>query len=296
MEELLAPLSPVMNKLQALAFTSFISLFTANLWAQESNNKLPVHSPVPGGVAIISLDISSKETAPKVTFNKKRTMVVEKEGAWHAIVGIPLATKTGEKTISVSSKAGNTSVPFSVKDKKYKEQRITVKNKRHVNPNKLDMDRIGKEKKLMRKAFRHWEDSNPNLAFTIPVKGPFSSPFGLKRFFNDQPRKPHSGLDIAVPEGTPIKAPADGKVVVTGDFFFNGNTVMLDHGQGLISMYCHLSKIGVADGETIKAGEVIGEVGKTGRVTGAHLHWSISLNDTRVDPILFLPIENKETN
>jgi murein DD-endopeptidase MepM/ murein hydrolase activator NlpD len=131
----------------------------------------------------------------------------------------------------------------------------------------------------------------------LPVTAPVSSPFGLRRFFNEQPRKPHSGLDLAAAEGTPISAPASGKITDTGDFFFNGNTVFIDHGQGLVTMYCHLSKIDVEPGQTVNTGDIIGAVGKTGRVTGAHLHWSVSLNNTRIDPTLFLDdLDSTETS
>jgi murein DD-endopeptidase MepM/ murein hydrolase activator NlpD len=125
-------------------------------------------------------------------------------------------------------------------------------------------------------------------SFIMPIKGKISSPFGLKRFFNGQSRDPHSGLDIAAPEGKVVVAPADGIVSQTGDYFFNGQTVMIDHGQGIISMMCHLSKIDVVKGQTIKQGDAIGKVGHTGRATGPHLHWGISINNARVNPLLVL--------
>ena len=120
-----------------------------------------------------------------------------------------------------------------------------------------------------------------------PLSGRYSSSFGKRRVLNGQPRSPHSGLDIAAPEGTPVESIAAGRVAAVGDYFFNGQTVMVDHGQGLISMYCHLSEIDVALGEEVTPDSVVGKVGKTGRVTGAHLHLSVSLNNARVDPLLF---------
>ncbi|PHY07511.1 MAG: peptidase M23 [Alcaligenaceae bacterium] len=248
-----------------------------------------LHHPVPGGVAIVTLP-STTRIPPKVTFQNKPVLVVAgQEQRWMAVVGLPLDTRIQTQVLLVTEQQTNTAIKFEIKDKKYREQRITVSNSRHVNPLADDMARITRELELQNAAYRQFSPNVPsNVLLDAPVKGPLSSPFGLKRFFNDEPRAPHSGLDFAVPTGTPVVAPAAGKVLLTGDYFFNGNTVFLDHGQGLITMYCHLSVIDVKVGDTLARGQVLGKVGATGRVTGAHLHWNVSLNDARVDPAIFI--------
>ena len=261
------------------------TIFCSALEAVEVKN-LPVNLSVPGGVAVIQIE----PIGERANYNGKKVMLVNYRESQFAVIGIPLDTVPGIKNLQVEYSSGRSSNhDFTVKDKKYQEQRLTISNNRQVNPNENDMQRINRESLEMRAAFANWtEELTPNFQMQAPVDGIQSSSFGLRRFFNDQPRAPHSGMDIAAPEGAPIIAPADGIILSTGNYFFNGNTIILDHGFGLISLYCHMNTIDVENGQIVKTGEQIGRVGKTGRVTGPHLHWSINLNGSRVDPALFL--------
>lgn len=211
--------------------------------------------------------------------------------AGHAVVGAGLDESPGRRVLAVATPSGNVAIDFAVVHRDYPEQRLTTTNRRMVNPEPEDLRRIQRETALMREAYaRRTPVSLSPAPFLTPAQGPHSSPFGLRRFWNDQPRSPHSGLDIAAPTGTPVRAPAPGEVVVTGTFHFNGNTVMIDHGGGLVTMYCHLDEIAVREGERLPRGGRIGLVGATGRVTGAHLHWSVSLAGARVDPLQMMAV------
>ena len=243
-----------------------------------------LNKPVPGGVAVI--DLGNPPQPPKVHYQGKPVLTVHEDNQrWIAIVGIPLSVKPGTEQLQVAGKPH----AFQVGAKHYTEQRITIKNQQQVNPNAKNLARIERELAEQTRAYRQFSARQPsNLLFDKPVNGPLSSPFGLRRFFNGEERNPHSGLDFAANRGTPIKAPAAGKVILIGDYFFNGKTVFLDHGQGLISMFCHLSAIDVKLGDEIARGGHVGKVGATGRATGPHLHWNVSLNDARVDPAIFI--------
>ncbi len=265
-----------------LAFSSLLSAMS-----------LPKQAAVPGGVAIVPLAVPPG-TTPVVTYRRHRVMVVQQQHQWQAVVGIPLSVKAGRQYLQVSTPSGVQKVMFKVHGKQYPTQYIEIKNKRKVNPTQYDMKRIRAESQQIRQALRAWRAQMPEtLALNWPVKGIISGLFGRRRVFNGQPRKPHSGLDIAVPAGTEIRAPAAGVVSETGHYFFNGNTVFIDHGQGLVTMFCHLRKIKVKPGQSVRQGEIIGEVGMTGRATGPHLHFGVSLNDARVDPLLFLPEKSR---
>ncbi len=247
---------------------------------------LPRAEPVPGGIAIVPLNVTEK---PVAYYRGHRVMVLKANGTWNAVLGIPLGANPGTDQLRVKTAHMERSYPFEVKDKRYATQRITIADERQVNPTPEDLKRIAREQALIRKAKAHWRDTDEvSLGLTLPVQGAISSPFGLRRVLNEQPRDPHSGLDIAAARGTPVAAAAPGRVISTGEYFFNGNTVFIDHGQGLVTQYCHLDRIAVTEGQEVGQGEIIGEVGMTGRVTGPHLHWGVILNQSAVDPGLFL--------
>lgn len=242
----------------------------------------PRDSRVPGGIAVIELNQAPKET---LKFRNERVTVVQKAGKHLALVGLSLSLKPGIYHLNNGAQRHE----FSVTDKAYTTQHIEIKNKRMVNPNPDDVKRIQSERGRKVAAKKYWSERPAEVNFIHPVEGIISGSYGRRRVFNGQPRRPHGGMDIAAPTGTPIVAPAAGTVVELGDFFFSGNMLYLDHGNGLVSLYAHLSQIDVVKGQRVQQGEKIAEVGATGRVTGPHLHWSVGLNNQWIDPALFLP-------
>jgi murein DD-endopeptidase MepM/ murein hydrolase activator NlpD len=238
----------------------------------------------PGGIAFLDLG-SAEEPRPVVEFDGKRVLVTENDGRWRALVGVPLGAETGSATVTLADRG---TISFDVVEHAYAEEHLNVARS-YVELSEEDLARYHRERKVIDAALSNWRDVPvDSVTLRSPVEGPRSSSFGKRRFFNNEPRNPHTGMDIAAPAGTPIRAPLDGVVSETGDYYFNGNTVFIDHGQGLISMYCHLSEILAEKDQPVSAGDVIGLVGKTGRVTGAHLHFGTYLNGTAVDPALLL--------
>ncbi len=274
--------------LKTLLFLAGLGLGQLALANQYIIDRL--HKPVPGGVAVVPVDLSQNGELPQVSYQGHRVLVVKSDNAALAIVGIPLKAARGTQQLEVRSGGKKQQVPFEVTSKKYKEQHIKLSSNKHVNPSPENQARFKRELDEQLTAYKQYREATPsNVVLDRPVDGGrYSSPFGLRRFFNGEERNPHSGLDIAVPTGTPIKSSADGVVTIVGDYFFNGKTVFVDHGQGMISMYCHMNEIDVVKGQTVKRGQVVGKVGSTGRSTGPHLHWNVSLNNVRVDPAIFV--------
>ncbi len=253
---------------------------------------LPRMDPVPGGVVIAPL-IPADQPAPIAYFSGQRVMVVRDGGYWHAVAGLPLDLIPGTYLLTFETQGEKRLLEFQVLPKQYPEQRLTVRNRAYVEPSPEELARILDEQMRIRAAFAAWsEHETDTLSFVPPVRGRVSSTFGLRRYFNGEPRQPHSGYDLAAANGTPVLAPAAGTIIEVADYFFNGKTVFIDHGQGLVTMYCHLSEVAAVPGQRVARGEKIAEVGMSGRATGPHLHWTISLNNSAVDPSLFLSVQD----
>ena len=258
--------------------------------AADPQNIWPADSRVPGGIARISLGPAAQR--PQAHSQSIPVLVVGDPIEWTAIVGIALSAKLGSHVLDVQDDTGTRQLRYEVRDKKYTEQRLKVSPKT-VDLAPEDLARHEKERAHQQRIMERFSTPLPEaglLRMTQPVPGRRSSSFGLRRIFNGQPRNPHSGMDIAAATGTPITAPRAGTVVDVGDYFFNGGTVWLDHGGGLLTMYCHLSRTDCQVGDVVKTGDAFCRVGATGRVTGPHLHWGVMLNRTMVDPALFLNV------
>ena len=273
----------------AFSFAS-LALSLVLLLAPGIAAALPKALSVPGGVALIPLGARiSGAPAPQAWFGDQPVFVTADQDRWLAVVGIALDVPPGTQTLRVRDAAGERALSFEVTTKRYPEQHIRLKDSGKVQLAPDDEARALGEIETIRALKRHWrETAHTESDFIRPVTGRLSSRFGLRRVFNGEPRAPHVGIDLAVPRGTPVAAGAAGVVLAVDDYFFNGKTVFVDHGNGLITMYCHLDRIDVHAGDAVSGGQRLGLSGMTGRASGPHLHWSVILNGAMVDPELFL--------
>jgi murein DD-endopeptidase MepM/ murein hydrolase activator NlpD len=267
---------------------TFVFVLGAALVAGARAAMLPRAAAVPGGVARVAL--GGGDAPPRARVGADRVLVAPEAGEWIALVGIPLAARAGSKVRLDVERAGAPPqrIEIAVAPKQYAVQHLKVPAGQ-VDLSPADLARYERERAHLAAVLATFSDAAPaSLAMLQPTPGPRSASFGLRRYFNGQPRSPHNGMDIAAPTGTPVVAANAGRVIDAGDYFFPGRTMILDHGQGLLTLYSHLSAIDAAVGAAVAAGAPIGKVGATGRVTGPHLHFSVYLNTVAVDPALFL--------
>jgi len=265
--------------------------FLLPAWTALASTTLPGNEAVPGGVAVVALPVNGGR-APVVKLGERRIMVIQHAGSWYALVGISLDAAPGDVTLDVlQAGAAAQQVKFTVAAKQYPEQDLIIKNPEMVNPTPAELRRIDREQRHLDKVVNGWSRTmKPGVDFIWPATGPQTSGFGLKRVLNGEARSPHSGIDIGAPAGTPVHAPADAVVADVGRYYFCGKTLTLDMGEGLYSVYCHLSKIKVKPGQRVKQGQLVGKIGATGRTTGPNLHWTVRLNGAAVDPGVFLGV------
>jgi murein DD-endopeptidase MepM/ murein hydrolase activator NlpD len=284
------PCSPQRTRRSFILATG-AALLAGRAFAVAPSTVLPRAASVPGGVARVGL--GAAERAPVARFGEHRVMVLREEAEWTAFVGIPLAEKAGARLNLLVQRPDGTgqTLEFRVGAKSYASQHLKVSPGK-VELSKEDLARHERERAWLAQILATFtESASPPLSMRQPAPGRRSSSFGLRRYFNGRARNPHNGMDIAAPTGTPVVAATGGRVLDTGDYFFAGRTVILDHGQGLLSLYAHLSEIDAQPQQPVEAGAPIGRIGATGRVTGPHLHFSVFLNAVAVDPALFLPPE-----
>jgi murein DD-endopeptidase MepM/ murein hydrolase activator NlpD len=246
----------------------------------------------PGELVLLKIATREKTQSVRVT-GMGREFPTFSEGAteWRALVGIDLDVKPGRYDLSVvagDAAADQTTYRLVVAGKKFATRQLTV-DPAFVNPPAEAQVRIQTDAERLT---RVWAASSPvrlwSGAFVRPVTAPANSAFGTRSVFNGEPRSPHGGADFSSPAGTPVASPNAGRVVVAADLYFTGNTVVIDHGLGLFSLFAHLQSMDVKEGDTVVTSLVLGKVGATGRVTGPHLHWTVRVNDARVDPMSLL--------
>ena len=255
----------------------------------------------PGEVVLLAVNTSAPAATVGGTAFGNRIWFYrsDDQDVWRGLLGIDLTTGPGNypvalRVTTVAGVAVESRYSLTVSPKEFATRRLTV-DPNYVNPPAEVLGRIERESRRVSQIFRSGSPERLwNGPFLRPVPGEATSSFGRRSVLNGQPRSPHSGTDFRAGEGTPIEAPNRGTVVLSENLYYSGNCVILDHGWGLYSYFAHLSRLAVSEGDMVAAGQVIGHVGATGRVTGPHLHWSMRLNGARVDPLSLMAVLSPE--
>ena len=244
----------------------------------------------PGELLVFTMRVEGEASGVEVAlFDRRATAFRLSDGRWRALVGIDLEQKPGSYVATVDAKlaagAARVTRTIAVKPKTFATRTLSV-SPDFVNPPASQRERIERDSIFLRQIFsasatrRLWTQS-----FVAPVPDPANSRFGTRSVFNGERRNPHAGADFSSPLGRPVRAPNGGHVVAARELFFTGNVVIIDHGLGVFSLLAHLSRVDVKEGDDVRVGDVVGLVGATGRVTGPHLHWALTVSGARVDPV-----------
>ena len=241
----------------------------------------------PGGIYIA--EISKAEYNQDLLIDGQKILKWNKDNKFYVLYGLSYHLKTEQHSFEIKNKDGAVlrEIGINIVQKNFRTQKINV-NKKYTKPTDKILKKIKKDKIKLVEARRIWFENNPDMEFILPVKGITTGIFGTKRFYNGIEGNYHNGFDIAADTGTPIVAPSSGKITLTGNFFYNGKTIILDHGRSLKSIMIHLDEILVEENQYVEKGQIIGKVGTTGKSTGAHLHWSVLVNNTYIDPELLI--------
>ena len=252
----------------------------------DSECIFPTDNTFPGGLINYSLDSIKSDVEENLKLGDLIFATCKSDSQLMVLAPIPLSYKENKVQVTVSTKVV-ASIPLQ--NKAYRESRIEIQNKSLVNPPEVMQDRIKEEYIQGQKAKNTLtRRGSKQVMMNKPLAGIISSEFGVRRFINNQPRNRHIGLDIAATEGTPVKVPLKGEVILEGNFFYKGNVIYLDHGDGLVSSYSHLKSKTVTLGQEVSEGDILGYVGSTGRVTGPHLHWEVFYLGIPINPEIFL--------
>jgi len=245
----------------------------------------------PGELVVLTLTLPASADAVRVrAFDHDLRPFRVDERTWRVLVGIDLDAKPGSYAVQVSAGALHATHTLAVRPRAFPTRRLKV-DEAFVTPPPSVQDQIDRDARFLAAT---WDASAPERLwqgeFIRPVKEPANSAFGTRSIFNGKPRNAHGGADFLSPAGTPIHAPNAGRIVAARPLYFSGNTVIIDHGLGLFSMFAHLSRIDVHEGDRVSEGQLLGNVGATGRVTGPHLHWAVRAAGARVDPLALLAV------
>lgn len=287
-------------RIRIFFFAAFLCFWTA-AWQEASGDdqeespraefELTYRALQPGEVILLKARDGMNISKAVAYFNGRKFPLAQDQNSRRmlTLIGLDLDFKPGEYPLKVVVQYNNgqtesTSMEICVEPKDFPIERLWVEEK-FVTPPEEVRERIQWESELLRSLYSVSSDGwLGEGSFVLPVEGRASNNFGKRRIFNNKPRSPHAGQDISALSGTPVHSSNSGRVVLSKDLYFSGNTVIIDHGLGVFTYYCHFSALSVKRGDWVRRGDLIGKVGATGRVTGPHLHWSARIRGTSVDP------------